>query len=146
MEPNKNPDKWIRKAISDRINNMIVSGKTIPCVDVNYTGSTQPLFYVAMSTQTKSSRAFTKCKKQWDCTVLLDAITRYPGTGNTGSRVLLNDIEDTIIQLMHNFYIDGGFDVYRDIELDQSTGMDGHTDSEVYFRQLIRYRIWLTEN
>lgn len=142
---NKNPDKWIRKEISTRINNMVVSGKTIPCVDVNFTGETQPMFYVAMSTQTKVEANFNKCNRQWDCTVLLDVITRYLGTGNTGSRVLLNDIEEKIISSMLNFSTEGGFDVYRDIELESSSGLDGHTGTETYFRQLIRYRIRLVE-
>lgn len=142
---NKNPDKWIRKEISTRINDMVVSGKTIPCVDVNFTGETQPMNYVAMSTQTKIEADFNKCSRQWDCTILLDAITRYLGTGNTGSRVLLNDIEEKIISSMIDFKIDGGFDVYRDIELESSTSLDGHTGTETYFRQLIRYRIRLVE-
>lgn len=141
----KNPDKWIRKEISERINNMVVSAKTIPCIDTNYTGNNQPLFYVAMSTQTKLIDELNKCNQEWDCTILLDAITRYSSPGNIGSRVLLNDIEERIILLMNNFTIEGGFDVYRPINLTSSTSMDGHDDTEVYFRQLIRYRIRLIE-
>lgn len=143
---NKNPDKWIRKEISNRINNIVVSGNTIPCVDVNFTGETQPMYYVAMSTQTKVEANLNKCNKQWDCSILLDAITRYPGTGNTGSRVLLNDIEEKVISSMVNFTVEGGFDVYREIELESSSGLDGQTDTETYFRQLIRYRIRLVES
>lgn len=143
---NKSPDKWIRKAISERINNIVVNGITVPCIDTNYTGNNQPRFYVAMSTQTKLEANYTKCHSQWDCTILLDVITRYFTTGNTGSRVLCNDIEDRIISLMNNFQIEGGFDVYRDVEVENSTSMDGHDDDEVYFRQFIRYRIRLIES
>lgn len=142
----KNPDKWIRKEVSARLNNQVVNTKTIQVVDVNFTGETQPLNYIAMSTQTKDEATFTKCKKQWQCTILLDCITRYLGTGNTGSRVLVNDIEDRVISLMKDFEIEGGFDVYRPIEVESSTSLDGHTGTETYFRQLIRYRIWLTED
>lgn len=142
---NKNPDKWIRKEVSERINNIVVNGKTIPVIDTNYTGSTQPNFYIAMSTQTKLIDELNKCNQQWDCTILLDIITRYSSPGNIGSRVLLNDIEERVIFLMNNFTIGGGFDVYRPIELDSSTSMDGHDDTEVYFRQLVRYRIRLIE-
>lgn len=142
---NKNPDKWIRKEVSDRLNNQVVSTKTIPVIDTNYTGATQPNFYIAMSTQTKLIDELNKCNQQWDCTILLDIITRYSSPGNIGSRVLLNDIEERVIFLMNNFTIGGGFDVYRPIELDSSTSMDGHDDTEVYFRQLVRYRIRLIE-
>lgn len=141
----KNPDKWIRKAISERINNAVVNGVTVPCVDVNYTGETQPFVFVEMTTQTKLERNMTKCYDMWDCTILLDAITRYLVTGNTGSRVLLNDIEEMIINALNGFTVDGGFDVDGEIEVESSTSMDGHTDTEVYFRQLIRYRINLIE-
>lgn len=142
---NKNPDKWIRKAISERINDNVVNGVTVPCVDVNYTGETQPLVYVQMTTQTKEETTFTKCYDMWDCTILLDATTRYLVTGNPGSRVLLNDIEEMIINAMNGFTVDGGFEVDGEIKVASSTGMDGHTDTEVYFRQLIRYRIKLIE-
>lgn len=142
---NKNPDKWIRKAVSDRINNMVVSAKTIPCIDTNYTGNTQPFFYVAMSTQTKLVGELNKCNQEWDCTILLDITTRYISTGNTGSRLLADDIEERIIILMNNFTVQGGFDVYRPIILESSNDTDGHTDTEVYFRQLMRYRIRLIE-
>lgn len=141
----KNPDKWIRKEISTRLNNQVINTKTIPVIDTNYTGATQPNFYIAMSTQTKLIDELNKCNQQWDCTILLDIITRYTSTGNTGSRVLLNDIEERVISLMNNFTVQGGFDVYRPIVLESSTSMDGHDDTEVYFRQLVRYRIRLIE-
>lgn len=142
---NKNPDKWIRKAVSDLINNMVVSGKTIPCVDTNYTGDTQPLFHVAMSTQTKGVSSFNKCKKKWNCTVLLDIITRYSSPGNIGTRVLLNDIEEAVILRMNNFSVEGGFENYKDIEIENSRSLDIHTDTEVCFRQLVRLYIELIE-
>lgn len=145
-ELEKSPDKWIRKEISLILNNSVVNGKTIPVVDYNVTGNNQPLNYIEMSTQTKSEKTFNKCKKQWDCTILLDVITRYLSTGNTGSRVLCDDIETKVISSMRNFAIEGGFDVYREVELENSTSADGYTDTEVFFRQLMRYRIRLTES
>lgn len=141
----RNPDKWIRQAVTDRIDGVIVDGIPIPCIDVNYTGNTQPQFYVAKSTQTKADNQTTKCGWQWDCTILLDLITRYPSTGNIGTRVFLNDIEEKIILLMNNFSINGGFQINERVRLEDSTEMDGNTDTEIYFRQLMRYRIIVTE-
>lgn len=141
----RNPDKWIRKGISDRIDGMTVNGITIPCIDTNYTGETQPKNYVAMSTQTKSDDQTSKCGWEWDCSILLDVITRYSVTGNTGTRVLINDIEEAIIERMNDFAIEGGFELLDEVEVEDSTSMDGHDDTEVYFRQLIRFRIRVNE-
>lgn len=144
MRVQKNPDKLIRKAISERINNMVISGRTIPCIDTNYTGETQPVNYVSMSTQTKRDDQTAKCGWEWDCTILLDAITRYLSPGNTGSRVLVNDIEERIIFLLNDLEIEGGFRVDW-ITVEDSQSLEGVTDSEIYFRQLIRYNIHVTE-
>lgn len=140
----KNPDKWIRKAVSERINDMTVDAYNIPCIDTNYTGDTQPKYYVAMSTQTKRDNQTSKCGWEWDCSILLDITTRFIGTSNTGSRTLANDIEENIILLMNDFTIEGGFRI-DDIMVEESISQDGHTNTEVYFRQLLRYRIQLTE-
>jgi hypothetical protein len=136
----RNPDKWIRKAISDAINGMIVSGNTIPCFDVNVAGNTQPMFFVEMTTQTKIEDKFNKCKSRWDCTMLLDCITRYQSTGNIGSRVLVNDIEDEVMQQLDNLVLENGFRVFNQT-VESSTSMDMHDDTEITFRQLIRYRL-----
>lgn len=144
MRVRKNPDKWIRKAVGDRIDNMVIDGVTVGCIDTNYTGDTQPKFYVAMSTQTKRDNQTSKCGWEWDCSILLDITTRYLSTGNTGSRTLANDIEERIILLMNDFAIEGGFRI-DEITVEESISQDGHTNTEVYFRQLLRYRIQLTE-
>lgn len=142
----KNPDKWIRKEVSARLNNIVVSSFTIPCVDTNVTGTNQPLRYIVMSTQTKADSQSTKCGWQWDCSILIDVITRYVGVGNTGSRVLINDIEERIILLMNNFQIEGGFQIDEEIHLESSDSMTGNLgDTETYFRQLMRYRMIVTE-
>lgn len=141
----RNPDKWIRKAISDRIDGMVVDSVAIPCIDTNYTGETQPRFYVAMSTQTKQDNQTVKCGWEWDCSILLDIITRYRSTGNIGSRVFLNDIEEEVIFRMNNFTIEGGFEILDEVEVEDSTSMDGQDEDEIYFRQLVRFRIRVNE-
>lgn len=140
----KNPDKWIRESIFNRINNITVNAIQVPCIDTNYTGETQPKNYIALSSQTKRDDQTSKCGWEWDCTILLDITTRYLGTGNTGSRVLVNEIEERVIFLMNDLEINGGFRV-DEIVIDGSDSMDGHTSTETSFRQLLRYRIRLTE-
>ena len=132
----RNPDKHIRKAIYDLINNMVVSGNTIPCFDMRVPGTTNPMYYVLLESQTKAPTNKSKCGYQWDCMITIDVITKYD-TGNAGSRVLLNDIEEKILELMEGFTMTDLFS----IEFDGSQSLDSTTDSEVMFRELIRYRI-----
>ena len=132
-----NPDKHIRLAAYDLLNDMVVSGNTIPCISGKVSGSTLPMFYVLLSSQTKRPTNKSKCGFQWDCSLLIDAVTRYDSTGNPGSRVLLNDIEEKILELMKSFAVTDLFS----LEFESSDPADMDTDTENMFRQLIRYRI-----
>ena len=129
----KSPDKWIRKGILDAL------GTTHKIYDMRVPATGYPSKYIILSTQTKSDNENNKCSGQWDCTILLDLVTRYGSTGNPGDRVLVNDLEDYVIQNMLNFNVDG-FKVFR-IVLESSTSLDNLTDTLNVFRQLVRYRI-----
>jgi len=133
----KNPDKWIRKGVIDCLNT------TTPIHDIRVPGSEYPAKYILLSTQTKLDNEISKCGGQWDCTILLDLITRYTGAGNQGDRVAVNDLEDEVILGMQDFIADG-FSVFR-ISLESSTSLDNITDTMNIFRQLVRYRIILDE-
>lgn len=136
----RNPDKWIRKAFYD-----LITDKNISSVwDMNVTGGIYPNEYVLLSTQTKLDNQITKCGGQWDCTILLDIVTRYIGTGNTGSRLRVNDIEEDILMNIDELDIQGGFGVFR-IELESSNSLDSSDKEENIYRQLMRYRIVLNE-
>lgn len=133
----KSPDKWIRKGILDAL------GTTHKIYDMRVPATGYPSKYIILSTQTKSDNENNKCEGQWDCTILLDLVTRYTSTGNPGDRVLVNDLEDYVLQNMLNFEVDG-FTVFR-IVLESSTSLDNLTDTLNVFRQLMRYRIILNE-
>jgi len=133
----KNPDKWIRKGIIDAL------GTTHKIYDMRVPATGYPSSYIILSTQTKLDNENNKCSGQWDCTILLDLVTRFTGTGNPGDRVLVNDLEDYVISNMLDFAVDG-FKVFR-IFLESSTSLDTLTDTMNVFRQLVRYRIILDE-
>lgn len=136
----KNPDKWIRKAFKDAIK---LVNPTIAIADVRLTGSIIPSKYIIISTQTKVIRDTNKCFGQWDCTLLLDLVTRFSGTGNPGDRVAVNDLEEQVINALNTITVDG-FKVFRHY-LEGSDSLDNITDTENVFRQLVRYRIILEE-
>jgi len=135
-----NPDKWIRKGFGD----MIVNNNISTVWDMNVTGGIYPKEYVLMSTQTKRGVQISKCGSQWDCTILIDIVTRYVGSGNTGSRNRINDIENLILYHAGSINFEGGFTIF-DMEMENSTSMDSSDKTEQIFRQLMRFRIKLDE-
>jgi hypothetical protein len=56
-----NPDKYIRKAVFDLVNDIIVNGKTIKCFDIRVTGNSAANEYVLLTNQTKEIDKSTKC-------------------------------------------------------------------------------------
>jgi hypothetical protein len=134
------PDKWIRKAISDKINNITVNGNVIPCFDSKVSTNIIPSYYVLMSTQTNQVNELTKCGDVWESSILLDVFTRYPITGNTGSRVLADDITDAVRALVNNLVLEGGFQVQNQV-LDFPNDISSETQNENVFRKFIRIEL-----
>lgn len=136
-----NPDKHIRKAVSDKIKAAIVG---IPVYDSRVPDGVNTTKYIIMSTQTKTvDDQFNKCDDRWDCTILLDLVSRVVGTGNTASRVPVNDMEESVIASVRDLVMTG-YKVQR-LVLESSDSLDNITDTENVFRQLVRYRLWLIE-
>ena len=132
------PDKWVRKRIYDLIDGMVVDTKTIPCYDVsatNYDGDN----YVIMSTQTNTDDP-NKCGAGLDHSILLDVVTRFPK--NTGSRLLADNIVQSIITLMDGFTLDVGSGlVATKIRLTIPNDLTNETDSEIVHRKFLRYEM-----
>ena len=61
----RNPDSWIRKYFSETLNNISVSGKTIPIYD--YRAKDNDNAYILMTTQSKEEDFSVKCGIKWDC-------------------------------------------------------------------------------
>ena len=135
----RNPDKWIRKAFAELITNNDISSVW----DMDVAGGVYPTEYILLTTQTKNDNELNKCGGQWDCTILLDLVTRFVGTGNPGSRLKVNDMEELILANISSLSITG-FSIFR-IKLEQSTSFDVSDKEENIFRQLMRYRLILDE-
>ena len=135
-----NPDKFIRKAISDNINNIVVSGKTIPCYDSR--GTNAPSNYVLLTSQTKEVLKETKCEYEWETSTLIEIYTKVSSSGNTGSRVLLNDIEQAIYTLLlPKLTVQGFTNITQNITFENS--LETITDTEIIFRSFLRLNITL---
>ena len=135
-----NPDKFIRKAISDNINNIVVSGKIIPCYDSRATNA--PSNYVLLTAQTKEVLKETKCDYEWETSTLIEIYTKVSSSGNTGSRVLLNDIEQAIYTLLlPKLTVQGFTNITQNITFENS--LETVTESEIIFRSFLRLNITL---
>ena len=135
-----NPDKFIRKAISDNINNIVVSGKIIPCYDSRATNA--PSNYVLLTAQTKEVLKETKCEYEWETSTLIEIYTKVSSSGNTGSRVLLNDIESAVMALLNPKITVAGFtNVTQNITYE--TQLETVTDVDVIYRSFLRLNLTL---
>ena len=135
-----NPDKFIRKAIFHNINNIVVSGKIIPCYDSRATNA--PSNYVLLTAQTKEVLKETKCEYEWETSTLIEIYTKVSSSGNTGSRVLLNDIEQAIYTLLlPKLTVQGFTNITQNITFENS--LETITESEIIFRSFLRLNITL---
>lgn len=90
------PDKFVRKAVFDAINNIVVDTLTIPCFDSEVPEGLEVDHYVLMTTQTNTVDKSNKCEYWYESSILLDIVTSYSGVGNPGSRLLADNIADAV--------------------------------------------------
>lgn len=138
------PDKYIRKAIYTLLggaSGVTVNTKNVKCYDSRITGSTIPAQYILMTTQTNRVSEVVKCGNRWESSILLDIVTRYSATGNTGSRLLADDIAETVRALLVNdLTLEGGLNVVHQ-KLDFPNDIVSLTENENVFRKLIRVEL-----
>ncbi len=90
------PDKFVRKAVFDAINDIVVDTLTIPCFDSEVPEGLEVDHYVLMTTQTNTVDKSNKCEYWYESSILLDIVTSYSGVGNPGSRLLADNISDAV--------------------------------------------------
>ena len=133
------PDKWIRLAVSTALNGLVVDGKAITTYDTHVTSAENPSAYILMTTQTNIELKEKKCGSEWTSSILLDIVTRYPSTGNTGSRLFADNIANEVIQLTHNLALSPESEleiVWQNTNPENDLSQS--TENEVIFRKLIR--------
>lgn len=125
-----NPNKYIRKAIYDLVN------PVYPCFDMQVTGNLNPTQYVLISTQDKEDIKPNKCAHRWEVSTLLDIVCIYNGAGNTGSRVVNDDMEQAIRTILENIQIDGYNVLIQNFEY--PSNLESITSTQVVYRNFIR--------
>lgn len=104
------PDKYIRKAVFDAVNNITVDGETIFCYDMRLTGKGKDN-YILLSTQINDVDKRTKCGNDWRSSILIEVYVRYKLTGNTGSRLLADNIMEEVKDLTDSLTLDVASDL-----------------------------------
>lgn len=132
------PDKWVRKAISDRVHNIDVNGTLIPCYDsktANYNGNA----YIIMSSQTNTQDP-NKCQHGWRSTILLEVFTRHKK--NHGSRVQADDIIDEMLEELEDLALElaSGMRI-NNKKFSTPSDITSNTNSEVIHRKFLRYEL-----
>lgn len=133
-----NPNKWVRKAVYDAINNIDVGGVQIPCYDIratNYNGRR----YVLLSTQVNSTDR-TKCGFSWLSSIELQVVTRW--NKNAGSRVAGDDIAEAVLNALDPIALDvaSGLQVLRQ-DIEMPGDLVSETESEIVSQIIIRYEL-----
>ena len=132
------PDKYVRKAVYDAINGIVVDSEAILCYDSRSTGSNVDN-YTLMTTQTNSVDKRTKCGYDWQSSILIEVFTRYNLTGNTGSRLLADNILDEVRSATDTLTLDGasGLDIVTQIQ-SFPNDLVSETNNEIIIRKFMR--------
>lgn len=137
-----NPDKHIRKAVYDLINNITVDAKTIKCFDSRLTGNEDLNEYILLTSQTKNVLKPNKCEYQWETSLLIEIYTKTSNAGNSGSRVLLNNIEQAVHTLLNPKITVSGFQTLTQ-NITYENQLETVTDTENIFRSFLRLNLTL---
>ena len=138
-----NPDKYIRKAVFDLVNGIVVNGKTVNCFDTRVTGNSAANQYVLLTNQTKEIDKSTKCGYDWNTSLLIEIYTKTSANGNSGSRLLVNDIEQAIYTLIKPKITVANY-INQTQNVTFETQLETITATEVILRSFIRLNLTLT--
>lgn len=136
------PDTHVRKAVYNAVNGLIVNGLNIPIYDYRATGPHVPDNYIIMSVQSNEVEKVNKCGWFWNSTLLLDIITIYPLPGNTGSRMMADNIVNAVRDLTYDLQLDesSGLDI---VTVNQSfpSDLNATSSNQIVFRKFLRYEL-----
>ena len=133
------PNKWIRKAIFQAINNIVVDGKVVRCYDTNVSGVDVPNNYVILSTQSNIVEKANKCEYFWNSEILLDIVNIYQSAGNMGDRLLTDNITDEVRKLTDVLVLDSASNLSVISQIQSfPNGLNSTNDNQIIFRNFIR--------
>ena len=137
-----NPDKRIRKALFDMLNNIVVNTKTIKCYDMRVSQNENIDNYILLTSQSKERNKANKCEYRWDCSILIEIFCKTTSNGNNGSRVLLNDIEEKVNEFLDTNFTVSQFEVLTK-NWNTEAQLETITEFEIITRSFVRLDLTL---
>lgn len=136
------PDKWIRKAVYNAVNNIVVDSLTIPCYDGRVVGNIIPDHFILLSTQTSQTNQIIKSERSWESSILIDIVTTYKSSGNPGSRILADNILDAVRNATNNLVLDASCGLVIQMQTqDFPNDIITVSGNENIFRKLMRIEL-----
>jgi hypothetical protein len=133
---NINPDKHIRKALFTMFNTIV------PCYDMRVAANKKDVNYILLTNQGKNLLKVNKCEYRWDCNLLIEIYCRTPMQGNNGSRLVLNDIEEQVMQLIQTDFTIDNYNVLLK-SYDFEANLETVTETDIITRSFIRLNLTL---
>ena len=133
------PDKYVRKAIYDQINNMVVNTFTFPCF-TERTGTNNPDTYVLLSTQLNLEES-TKCGNGWINDTEIQVIVRV--MPNQGAKDLIDDAVNEVLTLVDGMTLGGGL-VLNSIRKDVVFDFADKLGNKVVYRKIIKVQTYIS--
>ena len=138
------PDKWIRKAIIDVANGMIVNSVAIPVYANRLPPDADANHFVLISTQTNTVNKDTKCGYAYESTVLLDIVTSFYGRGNILKKTIADDILDKLRDLTDDLQLDISSGLYINRQTQSfPTDITTITPTENIYRKFMRLEMFI---
>jgi len=91
------PDKWVRKAIFDGLNDSQIDSEVIKVYDYRVPIKKAPKVYILMTSQTSTPDRGNKCVIPYTSIIRLEVVTQFASSGNTGSRLLADNTMQLVI-------------------------------------------------
>lgn len=136
------PNKYVRKAIYDRFNGLMVSGNSIPVHDGRIPLTQAPPAFIIIQNQSNIVDKSNKCEYDYRHTVQLNVVTQTPRSGNQNSSLLRDDITAAIYNDFGLFPLDGGLKVlWQDVAA--LPGINTIEDSYLIFSQLLTVTLYI---
>lgn len=129
------PNKWIRKYFVSALSNMVVNGKPVKVYDQHTPNNEDVL--IILSTQTGSNDWQGKCSIDKNRTIEIQVLTRF--SGNTGNRVLIDDICEEIQNRCQDIQIEN-FEV-ENWSISFPNEFYTTNSTETIFRKIINYNL-----
>ena len=138
------PDKWIRKAIVDVADGMLVDGINIPVFANRLPPNSDANHFVLITTQSNTVNKYTKCGDAYDSIVDLQIVTSYYGSGNILKKTLADNILDKLRELTDSLELDvsSGLYIHRQTQSFPSD-ITTITPTENIYRKFMRLKMFI---